>query len=361
MANENNGQITEYETVNSNKTCKSFEDAVREGLSLLAEKDGFKLDHKEIVLLEGEAPKVNYKVTVKFDSSNTLIIKQKSLGSQEGRYKWASNLSLDFEWPQASDLAKQMVRRTKERFPFKTKTSFELIPDFFKELLEFKTKTYFSDSIYSTLFTILKIYDLDYLEMNNKVESLLQEKAKEIQIKYQNWLSTINKQDKKAFSKDRKSLLYLTDIIESLDQNTQGGINFIDHLIIDTSTSQPSIKCSQQLTLTFNMLKADLLVSSLFNMLSDDEYHHQYLNFSTSWDALMINGLNMLVAIDPFINKAIINLLIQNPKEGRKIINTLQDFGKESTHFPENQDDYPLYDSMIKHYYINDGTNTLPR
>ena len=74
---------------------------------------------------------------------------------------------------------------------------------------------------------------------------------------------------------------------------------------------------------------------------------------------LIVDSLNMLVRIDPLINDLIITLFAKKPKEGRAIIDKLWSYDQERNVFPKYQDDLPLYDSYLKKYYVNDGTNTI--
>ena len=73
---------SKYECVNSSKICDNFESAVHEGLTLLAQKNGFKIQQQDVIL-KGKAPKSDYKITVNFANNNTLIITQKDLGKFE--------------------------------------------------------------------------------------------------------------------------------------------------------------------------------------------------------------------------------------------------------------------------------------
>ena len=56
---------SKYECVNSSKICDNFESAVHEGLTLLAQKNGFKIQQQDVIL-KGKAPKSDYKITVNF-------------------------------------------------------------------------------------------------------------------------------------------------------------------------------------------------------------------------------------------------------------------------------------------------------
>lgn len=94
---------------------------------------------------------------------------------------------------------------------------------------------------------MLKIYDLDYLKQNKAFNSLLKKKAQNIKTKYQKWLRNVD---------SKTGLQYLTNMIDGLDDNLLNKANFIDHLEIDTPAS---LKCSQQLTVTLNMLQNDWL------------------------------------------------------------------------------------------------------
>lgn len=331
--------IYQYEMINSNKIYETFEEGVEAGLDLLAKKDGFDLYGKSPTL-SNSIPKNSYRVVVKFADDNALIISQKNLSSMEGM------VELDFEWPQASEFAQKMVQDVKDRHPYQTTAFFEVLPSVFSKLLSFKNRTYFSDHLYGDVLSVLKIYDLDYLNLNSVFKFLIQEKAKSIQSKYQEWLRDIDQQSNKQNEFQR-----LTTIIDGLDDSCLSDVNFIDHLTIDSTTS---LKCSQQLSLTFNMLDNNMLAFSTFNKLANDN-----LNHATSWDELIINSLNMLVSIDPIINNALIDLFIQNPKKGQSIVDTLQKYGKKQTASPAYQDDYPLYDSILRKYYANDGTNTI--
>lgn len=338
---QNRIDVNHYETINSDKMYKTFEEAVEGGLDLLAKKDGFDF-YSNSPTLSKPLPTNNYRVAVEFADDNTLIISQKILTSIEGM------VELDFEWPQASEFAQKMVQSIKERHPFQTTAFFEVLPSVFSKLLGFKNRTYFSDRLYGDMLSILKIYDLDYLKLNNIFKSLVHEKANGIQNKYQ---EGVKETDKHSRSNKLKELHQLTAIIYGLDDNCLSEVNFIDHLTIDSTNS---IKCSQQLTLMFNMLNIDLFAFSTFNKLANEN-----LNHATSWDKLIINSLNMLVSIDSIINNALINLFIQNPEKGQNIADILQKYGKKQTTSPAYQDDYPLYDSILKRYSVNDGTNTI--
>ena len=326
----------QYKSINSVKTCTSFEEAFGEGLNILAKKDGFDLHSIKSPTLNKSIPKNNYQVVVKFTGNNTLIISQTKLYSIEGM------VELDVEWPQASKSAKEMVKSIKSRHSYQIAAFFEILPSIFDKLLSFKNQTYFSTHLYGDMLSILKIYALDYLKLNNKFISLIHKKTRNIQNKYQEWLKNGNKQFEPQ---------YLTNMIDRLDNDLLSKANFIDHLTIDTTAS---LKCSQQLSATLNMLENDWLAISTFNKLVNEDLNQTY-----SWDKLIINSLNILVSIDSTINNALMNLFLQNPEKGQSIVNELQKYGKKQFNLPANQDDYPLYDSFLKKYYTNDGTNTI--
>lgn len=326
----------QYETISSVSTCTSFEEAFEEGLNLLAKKDGFDLSTMKSPTLDKSMSEDNYQVVVKFTGNNTLIIKQTKLHSIEGM------IELDVEWPQASKFAKEMVKSIKERHSYQTAVFFEVLPSIFNKLLSFKNKTYFSTYLYGDMLSMLKIYDLDYLKQNKAFNSLLKKKAQNIKTKYQKWLRNVD---------SKTGLQYLTNMIDGLDDNLLNKANFIDHLEIDTPAS---LKCSQQLTVTLNMLQNDWLAFATFKKLVNED-----INQINSWDELIVGGLNMLVSVDPTINSALINLFLEDPKKGQSIANTLREYGMKQTNFPTDQEDYPLYDSILKKYHMNDGTNTI--
>lgn len=326
----------QYETISSVSTCTSFEEAFEEGLNLLAKKDGFDLSTMKSPTLDKSMSEDNYQVVVKFTGNNTLIIKQTKLHSIEGM------IELDVEWPQASKFAKEMVKSIKARHSYQTAVFFEVLPSIFNKLLSFKNKTYFSTYLYGDMLSMLKIYDLDYLKQNKAFNSLLKKKAQNIKTKYQKWLRNVD---------SKTGLQYLTNMIDGLDDNLLNKANFIDHLEIDTLAS---LKCSQQLTVTLNMLQNDWLAFATFKKLVNED-----INQINSWDELIVGGLNMLVSVDPTINSALINLFLEDPKKGQSIANTLREYGMKQTNFPTDQEDYPLYDSILKKYHMNDGTNTI--
>lgn len=326
----------QYETISSVSTCTSFEEAFEEGLNLLAKKDGFDLSTMKSPTLDKSMSEDNYQVVVKFTGNNTLIIKQAKLHSIEGM------IELDVEWPQASKFAKEMVKSIKARHSYQTAVFFEVLPSIFNKLLSFKNKTYFSTYLYGDMLSMLKIYDLDYLKQNKAFNSLLKKKAQNIKTKYQKWLRNVD---------SKTGLQYLTNMIDGLDDNLLNKANFIDHLEIDTPAS---LKCSQQLTVTLNMLQNDWLAFATFKKLVNED-----INQINSWDELIVGGLNMLVSVDPTINSALINLFLEDPKKGQSIANTLREYGMKQTNFPTDQEDYPLYDSILKKYHMNDGTNTI--
>lgn len=326
----------QYETISSVSTCTSFEEAFEEGLNLLAKKDGFDLSTMKSPTLDKSMSEDNYQVVVKFTGNNTLIIKQTKLHSIEGM------IELDVEWPQASKFAKEMVKSIKARHSYQTAVFFEVLPSIFNKLLSFKNKTYFSTYLYGDMLSMLKIYDLDYLKQNKAFNSLLKKKAQNIKTKYQKWLRNVD---------SKTGLQYLTNMIDGLDDNLLNKANFIDHLEIDTPAS---LKCSQQLTVTLNMLQNDWLAFATFKKLVNED-----INQINSWDELIVGGLNMLVSVDPTINSALINLFLEDPKKGQSIANTLREYGRKQTNFPTDQEDYPLYDSILKKYHMNDGTNTI--
>ena len=326
----------QYETISSVSTCTSFEEAFEEGLNLLAKKDGFDLSTMKSPTLDKSMSEDNYQVVVKFTGNNTLIIKQTKLHSIEGM------IELDVEWPQASKFAKEMVKSIKARHSYQTAVFFEVLPSIFNKLISFKNKTYFSTYLYGDMLSMLKIYDLDYLKQNKAFNSLLKKKAQNIKTKYQKWLRNVD---------SKTGLQYLTNMIDGLDDNLLNKANFIDHLEIDTPAS---LKCSQQLTVTLNMLQNDWLAFATFKKLVNED-----INQINSWDELIVGGLNMLVSVDPTINSALINLFLEDPKKGQSIANTLREYGMKQTNFPTDQEDYPLYDSILKKYHMNDGTNTI--
>ena len=327
--------------------CRSFKAAVSEGLTLLAKKEGFSLDQK-VANFEDTASHNDYEVIVKFDLNNTLIIRQNVLGVKN----MEEVVGLDFDWPQASPSAKRLIQKLKEKYGNKTQFFGEILPSVFEQLMCFEKQTYFFDRIYSTLFTILKIYDLDYLQMNDMVQRLMISKTKIIQKQYQKWLmmnrgTTLDIVNPKA----RYDLM---NMINRLKIDTFSIIDFICHLVIDNSESRPSIGCSQQLTLMFNMLDNDLVAYSLFERILGGD-----ADKTNMWDNLIVDILNSLIMISPLINKGIINLFIQDPDKGQNIVHEIEKYGKEQTHFTSYQDDYPLYDDILKKYCINDGTGTI--
>ena len=235
-----------------------------------------------------------------------------------------------------------MVKRIKEIHSYQTPVFFEVLPSIFNKLLSFKNKTYFSTYLYGDMLSMLKIYDLDYLKQKTAFNSLLKKKAQNIKTKYQKWLRNVD---------SKTGWQYLTIMIDGLDDNLLNKANFIDHLEIDTPAS---LKCSQQLTVTLNMLQNDWLAFATFKKLVNED-----INQINSWDELIVGGLNMLVSVDPTINSALINLFLEDPKKGQSIANTLREYGMNQTNFPTDQEDYPLYDSILKKYHMNDGTNTI--
>lgn len=342
-----NEDKSEYELVNSSKICNSFEAAVHKGLTLLAGKNGFKIQQQDI-LLKSETPKANYSITVKFDNDNTLIITQDDLGPM-GRYG-EDMIRLSFDWPQASESTKRMIKSIKNTGFF-----YELLPTVLNELMCYKTRTYFAKRLYRSLFTMLKIYDLDYLELKDDVMALNQSTAGIIQTKYHDWLKEKqNNKDHDSFNMNRNLLSHLTYFVENIDKDVESRINFIDHLVINTDPKL-SVVCSQRLNLTINLLRSDLFSFSTFETLLKSKK----LDIKSSWDALIVDSLNMLVRIDPLINDLIITLFAKKPKEGRAIIDKLWSYDQERNVFPKYQDDFPLYDSCLKKYYVNDGTNTI--
>ena len=208
------GNTSKYECINSSKVCDNFESAVHMGLTLLVEKNGFKIQQQDVIL-KSEAPKSDYKITVKFANNNVLIITQKDLG-QVGR-QGEDMIRLSFDWPQASDQTKQMIKNISNTGFF-----YELLPTLLNELIYYQTRTYFSKRLYRSLFSLLKIYDLDYLGL---VMALEHRDARIIQNKYHDWLQN---------NKDRDLLSHL---IENIDKNIESHINFIDHLVINTDLS----------------------------------------------------------------------------------------------------------------------------
>lgn len=329
----------QYETISSVSTCTSFEEAFEEGLNLLAKKDGFDLSTMKSPTLDKSMSEDNYQVVVKFTGNNTLIIKQTKLHSIEGM------IELDVEWPQASKFAKEMVKSIKARHSYQTAVFFEVLPSIFNKLLSFKNKTYFSTYLYGDMLSMLKIYDLDYLKQNKAFNSLLKKKAQNIKTKYQKWLRNVD---------SKTGLQYLTNMIDGLDDNLLNKANFIDHLEIDTPAS---LKCSQQLTVTLNMLQNDWLAFATFDKLA--KVAKEDLNQENSWDKLIIGVLDALVSLDSTINNALINLFIRNPEKGQNIINTLQAYEEKQINFSVDQNDYPLYDAITKKHYMNDGTDTI--
>lgn len=318
------------------KMCTSFEEAFEEGLSLLARKDGFDLHSIKSSTLNKSKPENNYQVVVNFTGNNTLIISQRNLKSMEGM------VELDVEWPQASKIAKEIVKSIKKRHAYQTRVFYEMLPSIFSKLLSFKNKTYFSTYLYGDILSKLKIYDLDYLKLNDTFNSLVQKKTQNIKNKYQEWLRNVD---------NKTELRYFITMIDRLDDNLLSKANFIDHLTIDTPAS---IKCSYQLAVTLNMLKNDWFSFATFNKLAKEN-----LNQVNSWDKLIISSLNALVSLDSTINNALINLFLQNPEKGQSIVDTLQKYGMKQTNFLTGQEDYPLYDSVLKKYYMNDGTDTI--
>lgn len=342
-----NEDKSEYELVSASKDCDDFEAAVRKGLNLLAEKNGFRIQQQDI-FLKNEAPKSNYQITVKFAKDNTLIITQDDLGPM-GRYG-EDMIKLSFDWPQASEFTKQMIKSIQNTGFFYT-----LLPTVLNELMCYKTRTYFAKRLYRSLFTMLKMYDLDYVELKDDVITLNQSTAGIIQTKYHDWLKKKqNNKDHDSFNMNHDLLSHLTYFVENIDKDIESRINFIDHLVINTD-SEPSVVCSQQLNLTINLLQSDLFSFSTFETLLKSKK----LDIKSSWDALIVDSLNMLVRIDPLINDLIITLFAKKPKEGRAIIDKLWSYDQERNVFPKYQDDFPLYDSCLKKYYVNDGTNTI--
>ena len=342
-----NEDKSEYELVSASKDCDDFEAAVRKGLNLLAEKNGFRIQQQDI-FLKNEAPKSNYQITVKFAKDNTLIITQDDLGPM-GRYG-EDMIKLSFDWPQASEFTKQMIKSIQNTGFFYT-----LLPTVLNELMCYKTRTYFAKRLYRSLFTMLKMYDLDYVELKDDVITLNQSTAGIIQTKYHDWLKKKqNNKDHDSFNMNHDPLSHLTYFVENIDKDIESRINFIDHLVINTD-SKPSVVCSQQLNLTINLLQSDLFSFSTFETLLKSKK----LDIKSSWDALIVDSLNMLVRIDPLINDLIITLFAKKPKEGRAIIDKLWSYDQERNVFPKYQDDFPLYDSCLKKYYVNDGTNTI--
>lgn len=342
-----NEDKSEYELVSVSKDCDDFEAAVRKGLNLLAEKNGFRIQQQDI-FLKNEAPKSNYQITVKFAKDNTLIITQDDLGPM-GRYG-EDMIKLSFDWPQASEFTKQMIKSIQNTGFFYT-----LLPTVLNELMCYKTRTYFAKRLYRSLFTMLKMYDLDYVELKDDVITLNQSTAGIIQTKYHDWLKKKqNNKDHDSFNMNHDLLSHLTYFVENIDKDIESRINFIDHLVINTD-SEPSVVCSQQLNLTINLLQSDLFSFSTFETLLKSKK----LDIKSSWDALIVDSLNMLVRIDPLINDLIITLFAKKPKEGRAIIDKLWSYDQERNVFPKYQDDFPLYDSCLKKYYVNDGTNTI--
>lgn len=148
-----NEDKSEYELVSASEVCDDFEAAVHKGLTLLAEKNGFKIQQQDI-LLKSEKPKTNYQITVKFAKDNTLIITQDDLGPM-GRYG-EDMIRLSFDWPKASESTKQMIKSIKNTGFF-----YALLPTVLNELMYYQTRTYFAKRLYRSLFTMLKIYELD--------------------------------------------------------------------------------------------------------------------------------------------------------------------------------------------------------
>ena len=325
------GNTSKYECINSSKVCDNFESAVHMGLTLLVEKNGFKIQQQDVIL-KSEAPKSDYKFTVKFANNNVLIITQKDLG-QVGR-QGEDMIRLSFDWPQASDQTKQMIKNISNTGFF-----YELLPTLLNELIYYQTRTYFSKRLYRSLFSLLKIYDLDYLGL---VMALEHRDARIIQNKYHDWLQN---------NKDRDLLSHL---IENIDKNIESRINFIDHLVINTDP-KPSIIFSRPLNLTINLLHSNLFSYSTFMTL----LKRKRLEVKSSWDILIVDSLNSLIQIDPLINDLIITLFIKKPKEGRTAVDKLWSYTKERKLFSDYEDDRPLYDPYLKGYYINDGTNTI--
>ena len=140
-------------------------------------------------------------------------------------------IRLSFDWPQASDQTKQMIKNISNAAFF-----YELLPTLLNELIYYQTRTYFSKRLYRSLFSLLKIYDLDYLGLQDEVMALEHRDARIIQNKYHDWLQN---------NKDRDLLSHL---IENIDKNIESHINFIDHLVINTDP-KPSVICSRQLNL----------------------------------------------------------------------------------------------------------------
>lgn len=329
----------QYESINSVKKCTSFEEAFDEGLNLLAKKDGFDLHSIKSPTLNKSLPENDYEVVVNFADNNTLIISQRNINTIEGM------VELDVKWPQASEFAKEIVKSIKERHSYQTTAFFEVLPVFFNKLLSFPNKTYFSNYLYGDMLSVLKIYDLDYLKQNKAFNSLLKKKAQNIKTKYQKWLRNVD---------SKTGLQYLTNMIDGLDDNLLNKANFIDHLEIDTPAS---LKCSHQLTVTLNMLQNDWLAFATFANLS--KVAKEDLNQENSWDKLIIGVLDALVSLDSTINNALINLFIRNPEKGQNIINTLQAYEEKQINFSVDQNDYPLYDTITKKHYMNDGTDTI--
>lgn len=330
-----NEDKSEYELVSASEVCDDFEAAVHKGLTLLAEKNGFKIQQQDI-LLKSEKPKTNYQITVKFAKDNTLIITQDDLGPM-GRYG-EDMIRLSFDWPKASESTKQMIKSIKNTGFF-----YALLPTVLNELMYYQTRTYFAKRLYRSLFTMLKIYELDYLELKDDVIALNQSTAGIIQTKYHD-----------SFNMNHDLLSHLTYFVENIDKDAESRINFIDHLVINTDPKS-SVVCSQQLNLTINLLQSDLFSFSSFETL----LRSKKLDIKSSWDALIVDSLNTLVRIDPLINDLIITLFAKKPKEGRAIIEKLWFYDQERNVFPKYQDDFPLYDSYLKKYYVNDGTNTI--
>ena len=75
----------------------------------------------------------------------------------------------------------------------------------------------------------------------------------------------------------------LMNMINRLKIDTFSIIDFICHLVIDNSESRPSIGCSQQLTLMFNMLDNDLVAYSLFERILGGD-----ADKTNMWDNLII-------------------------------------------------------------------------
>ena len=331
---------SEYELVNSSKICNSFEAAVHKGLTLLAEKNGFKIQQQDI-FLKNEVPKSDYKIVVKFAKDNTLIITQEDLGPM-GRYG-EDTIRLSFDWPQASESTKRMIKSIKNTGFF-----YELLPTVINELIYYQTRTYFTKRLYRSLFVTLKMYDLDYLELKDDVMALNQSSAKIIQKKYHDWLKI------KQNNTDHDILSHLTYFIENMDKKAESCINFVDHLLINTDP-EPTVICSQQLNLTINLLQSDLFSFSTFETLLKSKK----LDTKSSWDTLSVDSLNMLSQIDPLINNLIIIMFTKKPKKSRDTIDKLWSYSQEQNTLPGYQEDRPLYDSYLKRYYVNDGTNTI--